>query len=425
MKIKLLLILSLSASITTYADEFGTNLTLQAALHYGAENNAGLQSAYQRWRGVEEDIGVQKALPDPTLNYGYFFESVETKVGPQNQIIGLSQKIPGFGKLSLKESIATDAAAAIGEQVLQVKLNLQSQIASAYAELYYLKRSIDITKDSIQLVNELEQVTRTRYKTGDQMGPTLQAQVELGRLEDRLAGLQDQRQPRMARLNALLNRSPSASLPWPSTLPYNSIVDSLDAYRQQLPQSNPELTELNHRLQQSNHQVKLAKRERYPDFTLGVQYIQVGEASSPVADSGKDPIIGTIGITLPIWVGKNRSRIQSAAHQKTAVQYQIDNRSQTLNAELQQVLFSLRDADRRINLYKESLIPKANQSLEVNRKAYESGKAEFLNLIEAERMLLEFELSYERALSDHLINRAALSRLTGVDYISLSTGTNR
>ena len=42
---------------------------------------------------------------------------------------------------------------------------------------------------------------------------------------------------------------------------------------------------------------------------------------------------------------------------------------------------------------------------------------EFINLIDAERMLLEFELSYERARADHLIARARLSQLTGTDFL--------
>jgi outer membrane protein TolC len=103
---------------------------------------------------------------------------------------------------------------------------------------------------------------------------------------------------------------------------------------------------------------------------------------------------------------------------KMAAQLTLENRTQTLEADIRQALFRLRDADRKINLYRESLIPKANQSLEVNRQGYEAGNMEFINLIDAERMLLEFELSCERALADHLIARAELGRLTGIDYLS-------
>jgi outer membrane protein TolC len=403
------------------ADSFATNLTLQAALDYGAENNPKLQAAFNQWKGLEENIAVQKALPDPMMTYGYYFDSVETRVGPQNQRFGFSQKFPGFGKLSSQKSIATDQAAAAGERYRQEKLNLDLNITKAYAELYFLKRSIDITQDRIQLIQDLEEVARTRYKAGSPMAPILQAQVELGRLEDRLSSLQDLREPQVARFNAALNRPISAPLPWPEALPYSAVDADEKTLLRKLNQTSPELSALAHNVEQGAHRIQFAKRSRLPDFTLGVQYIDTGDAAMPVADSGKDPVIGTVGLTIPLWLGKNSSRIESAAYMKTAAQLMLENREQTLTADIQQALFKLRDADRKINLYRNSLIPKAEQSLEVNRKGYEAGKMEFINLIDAERILLEFELAHERALADHLKHRAELSKLTGIDFL---TGEN-
>lgn len=412
------LCLSIFFSTGALADSFSTNLTLQAALDYGAENNPQLQAAFHQWKGSEQNIAVQKGLPDPTFTYGYYLESIETRTGPQNQRFGLSQTFPGFGKRSMKKAIATDRAAAAGDRYLSSQLNLNLSIATAYAELYYLKRSTEITEDRIQLIQELEQVARTRYKAGSPMAPILQAQVELGRLEDRLTSLNDLRQPQKAKLNATLNRPATAPLVWPTSIPYRTVQRDAESLRRNLIQTSPELSELAHSVELGGHQIELAKRERLPDFTLGVQYIETGNAIGSPPDNGNDPIIGTIGINLPLWFGKNRARIKSAAYLKTAAQLTLENREQTLDADIRHILFKLRDADRKINLYQASLIPKANQLLEVNRKAYEAGQMEFINLIDAERMLLEFQLAHERALADHLIARAKLSQLTGTDFLS-------
>lgn len=407
-----------SLTLSALADPFGTNLTLQAALEYGATNNPRLQAAFNQWKGAEQNIAVQKGLPDPTLSYGYYFEPVETKTGPQNQRFGLDQKIPGFGKLSMKKEIATDLAAAAEQRYNREKLNLDLAIARAYAELHYLKRSTGITEDRIRLIQNLEEVARTRYKAGAPMAAILQAQVELGRLEDRLNSLIDLRGPQTARLNAALNRPAAAPLPWPADLPYQTLEADAAALQTKARGASPELAELGHRIAQGDHQIQLAKRERFPDFSIGVQYIDTGDSATPVADSGNNPIVGTIGITLPIWFGKNRAKIESAAYQKTAAQLTLENRTQTLDADIRQSLFQLDDADRKINLYKKSLIPKAEQSLEVNRKGYEAGQMEFINLIDAERVLLEFQLAHERARADHLIARAQLAQLTGIDFLN-------
>lgn len=390
-----------------------TNLTLTAALKYGAENSPGLQAALHHWKSAEQNITVQKALPDPTLTYGYYVESVETRVGPQNQSIQLTQKIPGFGKLALAKAIATDLTAAAGERYRREKLALDTAITQGYAELYYLKRNTEITEERIQLMRTLEQIAQTRYAAGAPMAALLQAQLELGKLEEQLASLNDLRHPTTAQLNAALNRPADAPLPWPADLPDQPLIIPTTASN-----SNPELAELGLRVMQSKHQLHLAKRERLPDFTLGLQYIETGEAKLPVSDSGKDPIIATIGINLPIWFGKNRARIASAAHQKTAAELQLESREKTLEAEIRQALFNLRDADRKMTLYRDTLIPKAQQSLNVNRNAYEAGSLEFINLIDAERALLEFERAHERARADRLIARAKLSQLTGTNYLS-------
>ncbi len=413
-----------SLSCTASADPLTTNLTLQAVLDYGAENNPRLQAAFNQWKGAEQNITVQKSLPDPTLSYGYYFESVETKTGPQNHRFGLDQKIPGFGKLSLKKQIATDLAAVSGARYQRTKLHLDFILTRAYSELHYLKRSTEITQDRIRLVQNLEEVARTRYKAGAPMASILQAQVELGRLEDRLSSLAHLREPRVAHLNAALNRPTEAPLPWPTHLPYQSIQTDAANLKTQIRNTSPELAELGHRISEGEHQIKLAQRERLPDFSIGVQYIDTGNATSPVTDSGNDPIIGTIGITLPIWFGKNRAKIESAAYQKTAAQLTLENRTQTLDADIRQALFQLNDADRKINLYKESLIPKAEQSREVNRKGYEAGQMEFINLIDAERMLLEFQLAHERARADHLIARAKLSQLTGINFLNVDDASS-
>ncbi|MDY0040341.1 MAG: TolC family protein, partial [Desulforhabdus sp.] len=68
-------------------------------LAYAALNNAGLKAAFLRWQAALEKIPQVTALPDPRFSYGYYIQSVETRVGPQNNRFGLLQTFPWFGKL--------------------------------------------------------------------------------------------------------------------------------------------------------------------------------------------------------------------------------------------------------------------------------------------------------------------------------------
>jgi outer membrane protein TolC len=82
-----------------------------------------------------------------------------------------------------------------------------------------------------------------------------------------------------------------------------------------------------------------------------------------------------------------------------------------LEADLKLALYHFRDAERKIDLYRDTLIPKANQSLKVAQQGFEGGKVSFISLIDAERLLLEFQLAHERALVDRAKRLAEIETL--------------
>jgi YHS domain-containing protein len=115
---------------------------------------------------------------------------------------------------------------------------------------------------------------------------------------------------------------------------------------------------------------------------------------------------------------------QAKAREAAAGQRLVD-RENTLLADVELALYHFRDADRKIALYRKGLIPKARESLQVNRQAFESGKATFLDVIDAERDLLEFELSYERAQVNRAQRLAELEMLVGKELSITSDRTEK
>ena len=93
-------------------------------LAYAALNNPGLEAAFNRWKAALEREPQVEALPDPRFTYRYFIREVETRVGPQQQALGLSQAFPWFGKLALRGSVAAEAAEAARQRYENEKLTL-------------------------------------------------------------------------------------------------------------------------------------------------------------------------------------------------------------------------------------------------------------------------------------------------------------
>ena len=124
-------------------------------------------------------------------------------------------------------------------------------------------------------------------------------------------------------------------------------------------------------------------------------------------------VFASISVTLPIWSRLNRSRIAEAAAQDAAAREARQGRANRLQAEWQRAVYRLRDAERRMALYEGQLLPRARQSVEVSRQAYEVGKADFTALIDAQRMALELQKVYEQARGDRALALAEVERLAG------------
>ena len=160
--------------------------------------------------------------------------------------------------------------------------------------------------------------------------------------------------------------------------------------------------------------VALDKKQFYPDVQLGVDYIATGESANPgVSDSGKDPVMVMFSVDIPMWYGKKRAALAEAEHQYHASIDDLQNSRNQLNADLKMALFEFQDAERKFKLYQTTLTTLARNSLNVARESYEGGRVEFSELIDAQRLLLEFQLSYERARTDHEISLAKIERILG------------
>ena len=392
--------------------------TLSDYLAYAALHNPGLEAAFNRWKASLEKIPQVRSLPDPRFTYAYFIENVETRVGPQRHKLDLSQSFPWFGKLDLLGDVALEESNIQKQAYEMLKIKLFYKVKETYFEYYYLSKSIVITEENMKLLSYFETVTQTKYTTGKaSQADVIKAQVELGKLEERLLSLRDLREPVTAKLNAVLNRPADAPLPWPSSIQDNDIALRDDEIVKQIIENNPDLKALEFKIEKVTKSKELAKKQFYPNIMLGLSYVETGTSSMPgTKDSGKDPVMTMLSINLPIWRNKYRAAVNETEIRRKSAVRERENRENMIIADLKSALYNYRDAGRKKELFRDTLIPKAKQALNVTQTAFESGKKDFLSLIDIQRTLLEFELSYERALTNRAKFRAQVEMLMGRDF---------
>ena len=402
-------------SIPQDIPSFDSTTGLDEYLAVAMKRNPGLRSSYNRWIADLKKSDYAGSLPDPMFNYAYFIENVETRVGPQEQRFGLRQSFPCFGTLGAKEDIAFAKSQASYQKFQAAKYALFYDVKAAYYDYYYLGRDIQITRENLELLTFWESVARSRYKVGLKQHPdVIKAQVELGKLEDHLQTLREQRAPKAARLRALLNLSDTFTLPIPGTITVAELPFAEDSVIRVITEENPNIQALQRIVESERAGENLAGKLALPSFSIGVDYIQTGEAINPdLPESGKDPWMIGASISLPIWFGKNNARKQEAEARRRSAEYRLSDSENQLVAVTERLLFEYSDALRKTRLYRDGLVPKAEQSLNATYAAYQAGESDFLNLLDAQRQLLDFQLTVAREQARLATIRAKLEMLSG------------
>ncbi|MEN8126996.1 MAG: TolC family protein [Planctomycetota bacterium] len=388
---------------------------LSDMLRIAAENNAGLKSSFERWRMAVAAVPQAKALDDPRFTYGYFIEEIETRTGPQKQRFGLSQKFPWFGVIAARSDAVSAAAAAAYQRYEADKLKLFGQVKDAFYEYSYLYEAIRIARQNLDLLKHFEQVAQARYRTAAVSHPDLiRAQIELAMLEDHLTGLENMRAPVVSGLNALLNRDIESPLGWPQRIEAPLAAVDETAVTRLIAERNPEIAALQKDIAAARGRIRLAQKRYAPDITLGVDWIQTDEARADgVWGSGRDPVVAMVSFNIPLWGGSYKAGTRQAQASMRLARQRKEQLQLDLSARAAEVLYQIAETRRKAALYENTLIPKGKEMVEVSESSYRAGGVDFLNLIDAQRKLLTFEVTYQRILTDHLQALAVLEILTG------------
>ena len=384
---------------------------LDGLIAYALVHHPGLQAAAAGHEAAESRARQVGSLPDPVFMWGEMIEPVETRVGPQQRVLSLQQPIPWPGTLGARADAAGSLAdvAAAGERVAAVRIT--AEVRRVWARAAWLAESREVIQRQLVLVRSLEIAARASYEAGQGgYGDLLQAQVAMARLADRLRSLDDDTVAARARLNVALGRDPSALLTLPSRLPEASPVVLTDTVT-----VHPRLTALDHRAISARHEATAARRAGMPGFTLGVDWIQVGDARvDGVPDSGKDAVVAKVGVSLPLWRGKHDGAADAAEATARAVQADRRAQEQILAAQTTVAEVALRDAQRRRDLHLNELLPRARQAHDTVLAAYRAEGAGFAEVLVAQRTLLELENSLLAARRDLLVAEADLDEAAGV-----------
>ena len=404
-------------SATLQAQEGLPGASVDSLLAYARERNPEYAAMRLEADAAGERVTPAGALPDPKF-------SIElrdiTRFGEQNPTLSpsrvgstyylLRQDIPWFGKRDLRREIAEFEAEGAQGRALGTWAELSARIKSIHAQLYYVHRNEQLTREILDLMARLEKVVQVRYAGGlSAQQDVIRAQVEQTGMKNELIALENERHQLQARMNALLARPAGSPLAEPDRLrPLPAPVKlEVAALQDRVRARNPQLFTEEARIKSAEKSRELAYKNRYPDFTFGVAPIQF-------QNSVKEWEL-MIELNIPLQQASRRSQERESEAMLSAARARKEAASNQVLAELAENLSGIEAARRTETLTATSLLPQAELTFQAALAGYETGKVDFATLLDAQRQIRQAKQNRIKAQAEAQVRLAEIERLLGED----------
>ncbi|WP_419657755.1 TolC family protein [Desulfosarcina variabilis] len=399
------------ASLTT-----SPTVGLADLIDHAYAHNPSIRKAREAWRATVERYRVTTGYPDPQLMVTWFPEPIETRLGPQDWNAQISQMIPFPGKLSKAgELVAADARIARLNLDKTVKETIRA-VKASYFELWYIRQARAITGQNTDLLKHIRKIAETAHADDRAtLTDVIKAQSQGGQLQYDALLLEELEQTEITRLNGLLDRDPDAAIGNLVTPVIHPLAVDLSAIYRLAEANQEDILMAQVGVEKGDTQVSLARFQNLPDFKIGLFYAGIGNPDMPVPpeDAGRDAIGVQAGFSIPLWFGKNNSRVDKAMAEKEKARADRKLRINTVQTDIRTLYFKTRNALRVVQLYENDLLPQAARSMQIAEVWYREGESSFTDFIETQSVWYNFQLALARAKADYGISLAGLERLAG------------
>ena len=408
------LLLALLLTSAAYAEPLpGANV--ESLLVIAREGSPDLRMVRLEAEAARERIDPAGALPDPFLRIE--LENI-TRNGTQEASLSpsrvgdakylLAQPLPFWGKRDLKRDIAEAEAEQAGSRATDTWAEVAGRIKSLYAQYWLTHRALQLARENIELTRQLEKIAQARYAGGlAAQQDSIRAQVERSTMDSELVGMETEYRQQAAFINAMLARNAGAPLAEPAALrPLPARLES-STLNERLLAKNPQLAIEAARVDGAGKTRDLAYRNRFPDFIVGVQPMQVGDRV--------DAWTLMLELNVPLQQGTRRSQERESERMLEAAAARKEALGHRLHGELSGAVANLEAARTTEQITRSRLLPQAELTFKAALAGYETGKVDFATLLDAQRQIRNARLALLRAQASQQQRLADIERLLGED----------
>lgn len=375
------------ASIAAFSQE--APLTLDAAIQIATDHSAAIGAAQASVRASSEAAVKAGQLPNPALTAGVDDLPINGSQGftiGQNILtmrrIGIEQEWVSGEKRRLRSSLADEQVGREHAGYLEQLVNVRQQTASAWLDATYAKQAVVLQQELLEHMHHELNATEASYK-GARATATdvVQAQAMLAQTQDQLLTAKQTLATaliRLSRWTATTVTDVAGDPPAPES--NTSALPLVDLQHVQ-----PTLISAAHDISLADADTAVAESNRTPNWTWNISYAQGGNNSRFVS----------VGVRIPLPINRNNYEDRDIAEKgelATKARLTYEDAQRQVQADISTESATLASGRERIANLSQSLLPAAEQRVQLAVAAYKAGAGSLADTFAARRAQLDAEL---------------------------------
>ena len=395
------------------------SLSLSEVTRVVLANNPAIKEAESRWQAAIHRVRQANAWDDPRIA-GEWLAHRYVDVPPNafmDQTLAIEQLIPITGKNLVRGRAAAAEALSIFEEVRRAQLDVIAKARATYFQLANAYDQLEINSKNLTSLRQIADISRSRYETGwESAANVLVAETDYSKLQEARRDLERNLSDAQSQLNALMNRDAFAPLGAPVTATVNHAHLSVGRLHTITLAQRPEVQMARAKIDGEKSKLQLSRHAWIPDPAISIKGQRYNDAAEAVSE-----LDAGVSFTIP-WVNPSKysAGVREARANLAAAEQGLEREQKEALRLLRDQLAKIETFHHHVELFRDKLVPQAQQAFEATRLSYESGKATFLDWISAQRNLRDIEAMGREHLAHYQIAVAELEAVIGGEIYASS-----
>lgn len=388
------------ASATTFDVQHTVALSLSRALEMALANHpelAAAQSEVEAANAARLQAGVR---PNPIVEA----EVEDTRRETRSTTLLLTQPIELGGKRAARMNVADRTREIASSQLEVQRAELRARVNTTFFDALAAQERVKLAQASFGLAERATEVVSKRVTAG-KVSPVEQIKAQVAQAGVRIELQQAQGDLRSAlrALSAAIASPRSIEEVTPDAVELPDVAS--DEVLEQRLATAPLLRQARLEADRLGAVARLERAKRLPDMTVGV-------GAKRSEELGRSQTIVALSIPLPVF-DNNRGAELEALRRQDKARHEADAAVLRLRTEVSRAHERLRVSRAEAEALQAEVLPGAQTAFEAASKGFELGKFAFLDVLDAQRTLIQARTQRLRAVAEAHRAAAEIDRLLG------------